>query len=521
MSAGGSRLQRRAIPAVAFLLVSAGCGTRVDRAADSAATAQHSQSPQAQSASASVSTIATSPPETPAVGASGATSGAAATGAAAPGAAGAAPAKGSTPSGKPGAPSSGSAAGSGAAAQGSSATPGGGAGGPATSDAPPGQAATPGPTVPLDSGPKSPLVVASVGTYSGPVGVVLSGILYGAQTWVKHINAKGGLNGHPVQLIVFDDGGDPARHRAQLQTAIEQKKAVAFFANAEVFTGESSVGYINEKRIPIIGSDTGESWAYSSPMYFMQGPAGDYLVYTMLTMAGKIQVPLGKTKLGLLACAEVVACQRADDIRAKHAGRLGFQSVYAGKASIAQPDFTAECLAARNAGTQTFVVIMDTNSLGRVAAACNRQGFRPTYVNVAGNLLNSLAGNPDFEGLLGNSNVSPFFQTDTPVTAEFHTAVKTYGQKAEMGVGLITGWVAGKLLERAGAQLPEPPTTEALLKGLWSIKNDTLGGLSPQALTFTENRPAAGMACWYAVEIRKGAWASPDRFSAHCDPTPL
>jgi branched-chain amino acid transport system substrate-binding protein len=365
------------------------------------------------------------------------------------------------------------------------------------------------------------VVLASVGTYSGPVGVVLSAILYGAQTWVKHANAKGGLNGHPIQLIVFDDGGDPARHRAQLQTAIETKKAVAFFANAEVFTGESSVAYVNEKRIPIIGSDTGEAWAYSSPMYFMQAPAGNYLVYTMITMAAKVQVPLGKTKLGLLACAEVVSCQKADEIRARHAGRLGFQTVYSGKSSIAQPDFTAECLAARNAGTQTFVVIMDANSLGRVAAACTRQGFNPTYVNVAGNLLDSLAKNPNFEGLLGNSNVAPFFQTGTPATDEFRTAVKTYGQKAELGVGLMTGWVAGKLLERAGAQLPEPPTTDALLRGLWSIKDETLGGLSSQPLTFAEGRPPVGMGCWYAVQVKNGAWASPDRFAANCDPTPI
>jgi len=174
--------------------------------------------------------------------------------------------------------------------------------------------------------------VASVGTYSGPVGVVLSAILNGAQIWMKQTNARGGLNGHQVQLVVYDDGGDPARHRAQVQAAVEQKKAQALFANAEVFTGESSVEYVNKNRIPIIGGDTGAAWAYGSPMYFMQAPAGNYLVYTMIATAAEVLVPQGKTKLGMLVCAEVVSCNKADEIRAAHAKRLGFDTVYSGKA---------------------------------------------------------------------------------------------------------------------------------------------------------------------------------------------
>src|SRR5260221_3354238 len=154
-------------------------------------------------------------------------------------------------------------------------------------------------------------------------------------------------------------------------------------------------------------------------MYFMQAPAGNYLVYTMLAMGAKLEVPAGKTKIGLLTCAEVVSCNAAAQIFGKHAGRLGFDTVWTGRASIAQPDFTAECLSARNAGAETFFVIMDANSLGRVAAACARQAYRPTYVTVAGNILDVLSQSPNLEGLIGNSNVAPSFQTGTPATDEF------------------------------------------------------------------------------------------------------
>ena len=507
-----SRLHRSLIACAALLLVAGACGTRVGSASAPVASAVPGP---AQPGLATPSSDEATPAVTVPVGTPGVAGGSPASGRTAPAV--------TAPAGIPGHPAADrSGAGPGAAAS-SAGTNAGQS--PARSGVSPDSVPAvpnpgrPSPGGPADTGPKSPLVLASVGTYSGPVGATLGAILNGAQIWVRSINARGGLNGHPIQLIVFDDGGDPARHRAEVQAAVEQKKAQAFFANAEVFTGESSVEYVNEKRIPIIGTDNGEAWAYRSPMHFVQGPSGNYLVYTMIATAAEVQVPLGKTKLGMLVCAEVVSCNKADEIRAAHAKRLGFDTVYSGKASIAQPDFTAECLAARNAGTQTFLVIMDANSLGRVAAACARQGFHPTYVNVAGNMAEDLAKNPDFEGLLGNSTVAPFFQTGTAGTDEFQRAIQAYGQHSLMGVGLITGWVAGKLLERAGANLPEPPTTEALLKGLWSIKSDNLGGLSAQALTFAENQPPVGVACWYALQVKQGHWTSPDGFRANCDST--
>ena len=58
------------------------------------------------------------------------------------------------------------------------------------------------------------------------------------------------------------------------------------------------------------------------------------------------------------------------------------------------------------------------------------------------------------------------------------SAFAAYGGNLVNGVPTAVGWVAGKLLERAGANLPDPPTSEAILRGLWSVSNDNLGGLT-------------------------------------------
>jgi hypothetical protein len=76
------------------------------------------------------------------------------------------------------------------------------------------------------------------------------------------------------------------------------------------------------------------------------------------------------------------------------------------------------------------------------------------------------------------------------------------------------GWVAGKLLQRAGAKLPEPPTSEAILQGLWTIEGDTLGGLT-SPLTFRKDEPAVPTSCWFNLAL-KGRWSSPDNYQLHC-----
>jgi branched-chain amino acid transport system substrate-binding protein len=350
------------------------------------------------------------------------------------------------------------------------------------------------------------------------VGNVLIPVLSGAQVWTKSVNRRGGLNGHSVELIVYDDGGDPARHRSQVQDAVERRKVVAFVANPETLAGRQSVDYINEKRVPVVGDGGGMSWVYESPMYFTQQSNGDAMFYSFIASAADVAIPHGRKKLATLVCVEAPDCDPADKIMSGAAGSLGFSHVYRGRASVAQPDFTAECLSARNAGAEVFLVLLDRLSLGRVAAACARQGFRPQFAHVATAQGDDSKKDPNLEGLSASSNVFPYFQTGTPASDEFQAALRSYGGAVSLGIGTATGWTAGKLLEKATANLPEPPTSQAVLAGLWTIKNDTLGGLT-LPLTFQESGPVKPTStCWFNMIVTKGAWVSPDGYQLRCVP---
>ena len=372
---------------------------------------------------------------------------------------------------------------------------------------PPRQAAPP------EAGPRSPILMASVGPYSGPVGTVFEPILKGAQLWITAVNAKGGVNGHQIKLFVYDDGGDPARHRAQVQDAVEQRDVIGFFANGEALAGASSVGYITAKRIPVVGTDPAPDWVYSSPMFFLQGSTGDELTRSIPLSIAQQVLPRGKKRLGTLICVEAEQCNTADRLVAETAREAGLDVVYRGRASLAQPDFTAECLSARKENVEVFFIGLDPNSVGRVTTACARQGYHPIYAPLISDA--GQKDNPELAGAVALSPVFPYFQSGTPATDEFQAAVRDYGGGVALSVGSAVGWAAGKLLERAAGAISEPPTTESLLAGLWSIKADTLGGLtSPR--TFVQDQPPSRITCWFNLTIAQRAWVSPDGFRLNC-----
>ena len=334
--------------------------------------------------------------------------------------------------------------------------------------------------------------------------------------WVKYVNEEnGGVNGHQVVFLVYDDGGDPARHQAQVREAVEHKGAIAFLQNGESITGHASVDYINSKRIPVIGLTGAESWGYTTPMYFPQASVGDVLARALTPAAASIAIPAGKTKLGTLICVEADVCQASHDAIRRDAKTYGFDHVYQARASVAQPDFTAECLAARNAGVTTFYVLLDSASITRVARACGRQAYQPLYATGGAGLADYLKDDPELAGAVSSTYVFPYFQTNTPATAEFQHAFRKYGKGIVVGNNPALGWVSGKLFERATAHLPEPPTSAAILAGLWTLRDDSLGGLT-QPLTFVENQPAKPLTCWFNVVVKDKQWTSPDNFERHC-----
>ncbi|HEV8628209.1 MAG TPA: ABC transporter substrate-binding protein [Acidimicrobiia bacterium] len=366
---------------------------------------------------------------------------------------------------------------------------------PATPGATPGQA--PAATKPL-------ITVGNVGDYSGIVGSVLKQGATMAQVIARHINDNGGLNGHPVKVLVGDAAGDPARGLSIVRDMVESKGATVFMANMWVLSASGARAYLEEKKIPVVGGDVASAVWFKSPMFFPQGASFETLsVGSLKTMAD-----LGHKKVAIAYCAEVEACKIYHDAAAARAQSVGATVVYSAQVSLAQPDYTAECLQAQRSGAEALMLGVESTALTRFARSCKQQGFTPPLVTASLSMISSTAKDPNLDGILAPVATFPFVADDLPAVKEYKAAIARYAPGLDEGGTTSAVWVAGALLREASKALPDQPTSADFLKGLWQIKNNNLGGLAPP-LTFRENQPSPDNTCYFTQSISGGKFTAP------------
>jgi len=526
-SVGPRRGLRRWVAVLpAVMLVTGACGSRMDRNAIQAAERGGLAVSAAQSSPLPGTAAGAATPAAGGTAAGSDTASTAASGSAALGGAGSATGGGSTAPGTStaGASTSGAgrtAAGAAATASGtaSGANPGAGPSRGAAASAAPGKVGAPGtppsPAAPAGPANKAPIAVGSVATLSGPLGAFTKDYIFSVGVWVKWKNAHGGVNGHPIRHLVADDGGDPARYNAAVRQMVEEQGAIAFIHNTIGFAG-GDFSYVDQKRVPIIGHEGGIDQAYENPMIFTPAPSGATYAYSAANAFASIAIPAGHKKLGVLACSDVKLCDTFDKVlTGPETKALGFELVYHARPSLTQPDYTGECISARQAGADIIVETLDNNSMLRVARSCARQGYHPTWGYFDNVTLPSVAQDPNTDGGIVAVKAAPWTGTDLPGLAEIHQAFAEAAPGVEVNAAHVNGWVSAKTFELAAKNLPDKPTNEDVLNGLWSINGDTLGGLT-YGLHFPKMGNSPKKACWGAVVIHNQKFVAPNGSALTC-----
>ncbi|HET9770874.1 MAG TPA: ABC transporter substrate-binding protein, partial [Acidimicrobiia bacterium] len=336
----------------------------------------------------------------------------------------------------------------------------------------------------VPAGKKSEIVLGSFGVEAGPLGSIAALAPPAIRAWVADVNARGGLNGHPVRVIMADDGGDPARAQAIVRQMVEKDKVVAFFYPYVIGTLVPVLPYLEEKGIPVLGQMGAESYADTSTVVFqpflnpLKGTAWGFL----LSMSQQTE----KKKVGIVWCREVVACKVVRDGMKSYVPYNGLDVVYDAQVTLAQPDYTAEVLRAQQAGVEILAILADNATVNRVAQSAHRQNFRPVLAsthNIQDSSSVAFAG--ELDGLITYSRVPPY---TSPKFADYVRAMNTYQPKAAMGEIGAAGWAMGKLVEaRVAPLLDADPSPAEIMESMYSIRNEALGGLLP-GVTFPRQK---------------------------------
>ncbi|MBF6163691.1 ABC transporter substrate-binding protein [Streptomyces gardneri] len=351
-----------------------------------------------------------------------------------------------------------------------------------------------------------PILIGSICSCTGPAAGSVGRAGDVLQSWASWVNDRGGINGHPVKVISYDDEQNPATALAVAKKLVEQDKVVAIVGQTSLVSS-SWQSYVAGKGIPVIGGQPVDAPFITDPNFFASGTTLPVLMLGEVAQAKKA----GAKTLGVFYCAEIPVCEQLPQMlepMAEQAG-LGFA---AEKVAIAAPNYIAPCLTFKDKGVDALFSAVSVEAISRIAASCAQQGYKPVQAPLGTALQKGWAKDPNFEGSIFASSNALYTDESIAAVKDFNDALDKYipglRDSADFSSPLLWPWAGGQLFLAAAktANLSPSSTSADVIKGLRALRDETLDGLAPP-LTFPEGRPAFPL-CYFTGNTKGGAFHS-------------
>jgi branched-chain amino acid transport system substrate-binding protein len=324
------------------------------------------------------------------------------------------------------------------------------------------------------------------------------------KAWANTVNGSGGINGHPVKLITEDDAATPGNGISDAQTLIsDHVNAIADLSEVDT-TWASAVQAAN---IPVIGVYATDEPFFANPDFYPMGETGDSATVAYVSTIKAA----GGSAFGDMVCAEAVVCSQYEQGLKAAGKQIGVPLTYATSISATSPNYTAQCLAAKQKNIKYMIVEDPSAIIARVATDCDRQGYDPTYVIGGGSFGPSFETTPGLKASTWSYWPNLPYWSNNPSVQAMSAAVEKYYPGLQKNPAIWSGtsplsWPSGILLEdavKAGGLGPnDTPSAAEIVKGLQSLKGDTLEGWSPP-LTFAAGKPHP-VDCWFTGRLNNG-----------------
>ena len=355
----------------------------------------------------------------------------------------------------------------------------------------------------------SDLVIGTIGNFSGPSAQPEH--LAGLQAWVNSVNASGGINGRQVKLVIEDDQGDATKSQADIRQLVQVDHVLAIVSPEAGGTESGWASYVQQQHVAVVGGQADTPVWFTNTSFFPSGAT----VLTSLEMQAYAVKAAGKASFGAVYCAEVAACKQTVPALQGYAKAFHLDMSTSAAIAVAAPSYTAQCLAAKQAGAQALIVDASYAAGSRFAPACTQQGYSPVYVIPSGAFDNRYLQLSQVNGAYVPTTNALWFDS-TPAVAQFQQAMAKYEASTALGPNPMSGWTGGVLFGAAAAKLSAKPTAADVFTALYSLpKNDTLNDLTPP-LNFHSGAPASQVTCFFLAQINGSKLTAPKGTAPIC-----
>lgn len=254
----------------------------------------------------------------------------------------------------------------------------------------------------------------------------------GAQARVEAINADGGINGHPIELIECDSNLDPNQEKACIDQAIaEQVSAVV--SSSIFFTPLTS---LEEAGIPFIGAQGITPDQLSNPISYpfsgVQGWFQGQVAIAVAAGAESVTIVTGDT----------ASSQYSESIAAAAAQAAGLTLNQSVVAAIGKADYTAEAAAAIADDPDAVLMNGPAEVLTKFTLAMRQAGYTGLIVSfgsgIGGDAIESLGESG--EGVKVSLIARPISDTSDSTVAQFIAEMEATDSSAAQDELAEYGW---------------------------------------------------------------------------------
>lgn len=219
---------------------------------------------------------------------------------------------------------------------------------------------------------------------TGPTAAAGKQVLAGLEIWRDDVNAIGGLLGRPVQLVFYDDQGNPSNAPAiyaKLMGVDKVDLLIGPYSTNVIAAVMPTIIQANRTTIGIFGLGANQNFKY--PKYFSmnsQGPSpANYSKCVFELAAAQSPKP---TRVALIG-AEVEYSRNALDGASENAKAMGFDIVFERTYPLSTSEFTPIIRAMQAADPDmVFGATLPIDTAGIIRAA-NEVGFKPKLIGGA------------------------------------------------------------------------------------------------------------------------------------------
>ncbi len=324
------------------------------------------------------------------------------------------------------------------------------------------------------AGAQDAYVIGVTSALTGPPASTYAPAMDALRIYLDGVNARGGINGKKINLVIQDDSAEPSKAVANVKKLVSQDNAILLVNASLSSTYAPVIAESRNAKIPLLfasGVCPKEVYPPANELQFCTTAyAANFDSRAALTFVK--ETAKEPVKIGFSAMA--IPLSRGEmEFAAKLAPEVGMTALGIQVVPPPTPDYTPFATNLKDSGANWVFSWAPWVTQVRTFEALRRLGWDGDYVTWA-----HLEAEGELkrikDGKLYVVGANALFEDDLPIQREIAEAVKKAGSKYPPEQ-MAEGWIAGMVIEAALRGAKQPVTAATLRDSMENLKVDTKG----------------------------------------------